>query len=168
MSYTTKGQPQGLAYIVTNKIREAMIAEIVAINGYAAHIASSHMEEINAAWRAIMQDEKDHYGMFMALLRRYDPEEYAKYEKHQLLKCGWPERLQPYKADYDRQLILNNLREDIKGELEAVILYEQIGAECPFADVRRVFAQVSFAEKGHTEHLSELLLKYDGNYGGLD
>lgn len=33
--------------------------------------------------------------------------------------------MQTYKANYDKQIILNYVREDIKGELEAVILYEQ-------------------------------------------
>lgn len=33
--------------------------------------------------------------------------------------------MQLYNPSYDKQIILNNIREDIKGELEAVILYEE-------------------------------------------
>ncbi len=170
MSYTTAaGQPQGGAYSFTNRIREAMIAEIIAINGYAEHIANSNMEEINAAWRSIMGDEKKHYGIFLKLLRRYDPDQYEKHQEDKGLKFGPQGPMQAYKPKYDRQLILNNVRQDIKGELEAVILYEQEFADIPCEDIRRVFYLVAKEEKGHLEHLTELLLKYDSdNYGSLD
>lgn len=60
MSYTNPyGQPQGIAILNTNKLREILIAEIDAINGYADHIANSNMEDINAAWKSIMGDEKN-------------------------------------------------------------------------------------------------------------
>lgn len=170
MSYTIRnGQPQGIPYCVTNKIREAMIAEIIAINGYAEHIANSNMEEINAAWKSIMGDEKKHYGMFLTLLRRYDPDECDKYLEHKGLKYGPKDPIQAYKPSYDRQIILNNIRQDIKGELEAVILYEQEFADIPYDDIRQVLAAVAIEEKGHTEHLTQLLLKYDTDrYDCLD
>ena len=52
MSYTHgKAQPQGYPLADTNRIREALIAEIYAINGYAEHIANSDMAEIGrASW----------------------------------------------------------------------------------------------------------------------
>jgi len=105
MSYTTKGQPQGVAYSITNKIREAMISEIVAINGYANHIANSNMEEINAVWRAIIKDEKNHYGMLLTLLRAYDPEQYKAYQYFKSMKNGPHGSMQVYQPDYDKQLI---------------------------------------------------------------
>lgn len=41
MSYTNpEGQPQGYSYYFTNLLREALIAEIIAINGYEEHIAN--------------------------------------------------------------------------------------------------------------------------------
>jgi len=165
LSYTTRnGQPQGISYCFTNKIREAMIAEIIAINGYAEHIANSNMEELNAAWKSIMGDEKKHYGMFLTLLRKYDPDQYEKYQEDKGLKYGPKGPMQVYK-----QIILNNLRQDIKGELEAVILYEQEFGDIPCEDIRHVFYSVITEEKGHLEHLTELLLKYDtDNYGSLD
>ncbi len=170
MSYTNNtGQPQGVAYSVTNRIREAMIAELDAINGYAEHIANSDMEEINAAWHSIMVDEKKHYGMFLGLLRRYDPDQYEKHQEDKGMKYGPKNAMQAYKPQYDRQIILNNVREDIKGELEAVILYEQDFYDIPCEEVRRVFYVVSREEKGHLEHLTELLLKYDADkYDALD
>ena len=56
MSYTvTKGQPQGYPLFDTNKIREALIAEIFAINGYTEHIANSNMEDINILFNNVIK-----------------------------------------------------------------------------------------------------------------
>jgi len=162
MSYTTScGQPQGTPMCFTNRIREALIGEIIAINGYAEHIANSHMEEINAAWKSIMKDEKEHYGMLLKLLHKYDLDQYAGYQEHKADHNGPATPLQAYKPDYDNQIILNNIRLDIKGELEAVIRYEQEFADIPFEDSREVFYRIIVDEKGHLEHLTRILLKYD-------
>jgi rubrerythrin len=84
MSYTNiKGQPQGSAYSFVNKIRESLIAEINAINQYQEHIANSIMTDINKVWKSIMQDEKNHYGLFLSLIKKYDGEEYKQYLRFQ-------------------------------------------------------------------------------------
>lgn len=170
MSYTNpNGQPQGIAILDTNKLREILIAEIVAINGYADHIANSNMEDINAAWKSIMGDEKKHYGMILSLLRKYDLEQYKAYKDHIGDKLGPKSRMQTYIPNYDTQIILNNVREDIKGEFEAVILYEQQLAVIPYNDIRYALNSIINEEKGHAEHLTQLLLKYDTDkYNGLE
>jgi rubrerythrin len=161
VSYTElNGQPQGIPCFFIDKIREALIAEIVAINGYAKHIANSNTEAINKVWNGIMADEKEHYGMFLTLIHKYDPTQYQLYIKHsQDIIPVTP--MQPYKPEYDKQLILNNVREDAKGELEAVILYDQIWNEAPYQDIKDVFQYVINAEKEHVEHLTRVLLRYD-------
>jgi rubrerythrin len=59
--------------------------------------------------------------------------------------------------------------EDIKGELEAVILYEHEIASIPYHDVRQAIYSIINEEKGHAEHLTQLLLKYDlDKYNGLE
>lgn len=164
MSYTIEGeQPQGIPRYFTNKIREDLIAEIHAINGYAKHIANSNMKEINDVWKSIMKDEKKHYGMFLTLLRKYDQVQYQQYDEHKTDNPGEKSVMQMYKPNYDKQIILNNLREDIKGEFEAVILYEQHLAEITYQDVREVLFSIISEEKGHVEHLTRLLLKYDSD-----
>lgn len=170
MSYTyPAGMPQGAARLFTNKMREILIAEIYAINGYQTHIANSNMEDINAAWHSIMDDEKKHYGMMLELLRKYDPIEYKSYLAHKSDRLGPKSPMQTYKPEYDRQIILNNLRDDIKGELEAVILYEEELPEFRYSDIRMSLRTIINEEKGHTEHLTELALKYDPDpYNGLD
>lgn len=168
MSYTNpNGMPQGYPNYFTNKLREAIIGEIIAINGYAEHIANSTMPVVNQVWHHIMEDEKEHYGKFLTLLLKYDPDEYQEYLSH--TKDRFPNvQMQEYKPDYDKQLILNNIREDIKGELEAVILYEQIMAEMPYQDIRDTFYTIITAEKEHTEHLTKLLVSLDKDeYDGI-
>jgi rubrerythrin len=161
MSYTHPyGQPQGTARQFTNKLREILIAEITAINGYQSHIANSNMADINKAWHSIMDDEKKHYGMILELLRKYDPEEYKQYLAHKVM-AGPVDAMQNYDPDFNRQIILNNLRDDIKGELEAVILYEEELPEFPYRDIRTALRSIIDEEKGHAEHLTELVLKYD-------
>lgn len=169
MSYTNPyGQPQGLAKTVANKLRETLVAEIIAINGYTEHIANSDMEEINKAWHSIMDDEKKHYGMFLTLLRKYDPAQYKAYREFIGTASRVASPMQTYTPNYNRQIILNNIREDIKGEFEASVLYEQIASEVTINDVRQTLITISDEEKGHAEHLTRLLLKYDNDkYNGL-
>lgn len=161
MSYTkTDGQPQGVVYYFTNKIREALIAELVAINQYEEHIANSDMSEVNKVWSHIIQDEKDHYGKFLTLLRKYDPTEYQEYLSHE--KDSFDTSvMQPYQPDYSSQIILGNIRSDIKGEFEAVILYEQLILEMPFQEMKDTFHEVVTAEKEHAKHLTKLLIDLD-------
>lgn len=170
MSYTNQNaMPQGIAKLDTNKLREILIAEIYAINGYAGHIENSNMKDINAAWKSIMGDEKKHYGMILSLLRKYDPAQYQAYKDHIGDKLGPKSPMQTYTPNYDKQIILNNIRQDIKGELEAVILYEQQFAILPYSDVRNALYSIINEEKGHAEHLTQLLLKYDTDkYNGLE
>lgn len=170
MSYTHPfGQPQGVARTPSNLLRESLIAEIIAINGYQEHIAHSDMPDINAVWQSIMDDEKKHYGMFLTLLRKYDPAEHAQYMQHQKQRFGTKSPMQLYRSMYDQQIILNNIRVDIKGELEAVILYEHQIQLVPQRDTRQTLQVIADEEKGHTEHLTALLLKYDPDpYDGLD
>lgn len=162
MSYTQpQGQPQGTARHYINKLREILIAEIVAINGYQSHIAHSDIEDINQAWHSIMLDEKKHYGWILSLLRKYDPEQYRQFLEHKRDGAGPKEPLcletQP---DY-LYSILNNIREDIKGEMEAVVLYEDEFPDFPHKDIRTILRAIIVEEKGHAEHLTRLLLRYD-------
>ncbi|AZR73261.1 rubrerythrin [Anoxybacter fermentans] len=170
MSYTTDRQPQGYPYFPTNKIREAMIGELVAINDYAYHISHSDIEEINEIWQHIMDDEKRHYGMFLDLLRKYDPAQYEMFKKvkkqiHINKKIKNPTCSS---KKYNQDLILNYIRNDIKGELEAIILYEQHITEIPCKEVREVFHKIINDEKEHVEELTIVLLKYDKDkYGPI-
>jgi rubrerythrin len=170
MSYTHPyGQPQGTARQYINKLRQILIAEIIAINGYQSHIANSDMQDINNVWHSIMKDEKKHYGWILNLIKKYDPEEYKQYLAHKADSTDLNTPMQKYTPESDSQIILNNLRDDIKGELEAVILYEEELPEFPYRDIRAVVRSITEEEKGHIEHLTKILLKYDPDtYDSLD
>ncbi len=162
MSYThPNGQPQGVPTHFTNRLREILIAEIIAINGYQKHIASSNIEEINKAWHSIMLDEKKHYGWILLLLRKYDPEQSKQYQAHKGKIPGPKTPIRTQSTQYDTQNILNNIREDIKGEMEAVILYEPDLNKFSHKDIVTTLQSIIDEEKGHAEHLTRLLLKYD-------
>ena len=170
MSYTnSNGLPQGAAKLDTNKLREILIAEIIAINGYEEHIENSNMTDVNEVWKHIMEDEKKHYGMILTLLRKYDPEQYSGYQEHKADKGKPKSQMQNFTPNYNNQIILNNIRQDIKGELEAVVLYEELLSTIPYADMRYTISSIVKDEKEHAEHLTLLLLKYDPDkYDGLD
>jgi len=162
LSYTQPdGQPQGMAREFTNKLREILIGEIIAINGYQSHIAHSNIEAVNQAWHSIMLDEKKHYGWILKLLRKYDPEQYHEYVVHKTDAPGSKTPIITRALSVDDQTILNHIRDDIKGELEAVILYEQQITSLPYRDIRTTLQAIINEEKGHAEHLTRLLLKYD-------
>lgn len=169
MSYThPNGQPQGVAGQFNNKLREILIGELIAIDGYQSHIATSNIEEINRAWHSIMLDEKKHYGWILRLLRKYDPQQHKQFLEHKGDAPGIKTPLSNMQ-DTGGQIILNNIRSDIKGELEAVILYEADLHQFPYSDIRSVLQAVIEEEKGHAEHLTRLLLKYDADsYDSLD
>jgi rubrerythrin len=161
--------PQGHPYFGTNKIREALIGELVAINDYAEHIAMSNIEDINEVWHHIMEDEKRHYGMFLELIRKYDPQEAEKYleaKKHVELE---KKEKTPKCHIHSEECILNLIRKDIKGELEAIILYEQQMIEICNKEVKRVYYEIIGDEKEHVEELTLLLMKYDKDkYGPIE
>jgi rubrerythrin len=52
---------------------------------------------------------------------------------------------------HSEDLILNFIRKDIKGELEAVILYEQNALEAPYKDIKETYFEIIGDEKEHTE-----------------
>jgi rubrerythrin len=161
MSYTfPNGLPQGNARHFVNKLREILIAEVVAINGYQNSIEISDIDEITQAFHSIMLDEKKHYGWILSLLRKYDPEQYKQFVEHKNDAPG-PQTPIYTEPQPDRRVLLNNIREEVKGELEAVILYEEQEAEIPQKDIRTILHAIINEEKGHAEHLTRLLLKYD-------
>lgn len=165
MSYTHPyGQPQGAAQQFTNKLREVLVAEVIAINGYQTHIAHSNMEEINAVWHSIMLDEKKHYGWILKLLRKYDPAQNKQFTDHKGDNPGPKTPVHLQNSQSDGTAILNFLRDDVKGELEAVILYEADLSKYPYKDIRTTLRSIIDEEKGHAEHLTRLLLKYDPDH----
>lgn len=164
MSYTTEGQPQGIVTKITNSIRESLISEIVAINQYDYHINNSSCPSLQKLWIHIRDDEIRHYSMFTELLRKYDLIQQKIYE----------ETKGHVSVDYSNCYsiksvgkinISNAIRTDIKGELEAIVLYEYALSNNKYRDVYEVYTEVINDEKEHFEELTYAIMKYDTDFG---
>ncbi|MGG5463008.1 ferritin family protein [Clostridium sp. B9] len=172
MSYTTDGQPQGKALDIKGFLREALISEIIAINGYSKHIDEISIVEIKELLHHIMEDEKRHYGMFLEALRRYDKEEFEVYVealehvdiKDKPLKKTYHEnkKLTAYK-------ILNKIRKDIKGEFEAILLYDNLIAQIDDKELIKMIKDIAKDEKEHAEELTLAIMRLDSDtYGPIE
>lgn len=161
MSYTIlDGVAQGKPLDKVGLLRQALIAEIVAINGYSLHIAYSPIKEMNEIWRFIMGEEKKHYGMFLELIREYDPGQMEMYLKARKQVHIENTNL-PCSALMPTNTYLNLVREDIKGENEAILLYEENVANIEDNNIREVYQSIILEEKHHIELLTAAMLQYD-------
>lgn len=170
MSYTTDRQPQGRARSTANLLREGMIAELVAIDDYSYFISYTDNREVKEILHHIMEEEKRHYGMFLDALRKVDDEESAMQEKVKnevKLSNRGREKLgiknRPAKDD-----LLKFIRDAIKGELEAIILYDHMVNEICDEYVNKIINSITKEEKEHVEELTKALVLLDKDtYGPI-
>lgn len=171
MSYTTNRQPQGKPLDLCNFLREAMVGEIVAINDYQEHIGHCPIPEVRKILEHIMEDEKRHYGMLLDLIRKNDKVQHAlsiEVTNHISVKCKKLNEL-ANKKKISMSSLLIKIREDIKGELEAIIAYEETLSKISDTDTKNALTEIITDEKEHVEELTYILLKLDGNcYGPLE
>lgn len=171
MSYTTIRQPEGMVHSYDNLLRQAMIAELVAINDYSEILAYSDIKDLNNILEHILEEEKEHYGKFLNLLREVDEEQYYMYRR--ILNENEFKYLEPLRIDHgmekkDGRFILDKLRKEIKGELEAIVLYEDQLRKIPDPEGRRIMYEVIMDEKEHVEELTQALLRLDKHkYGPI-
>lgn len=169
MSYTTKRQPQGI--LKTNEIlfREGMIAEIVAINDYSYFITLTENKDMKNIFLDIMEDEKRHYGMFLDALRLIDEKEFYQYKKaEENIKINSKDEYKDGTGKGNKDNLLIHIREAIKGELEAIILYEDIIQHLDREDLKEIVEEITNEEKEHVEELTRALILLDKNkYGPI-
>ncbi|MEG1002688.1 ferritin-like domain-containing protein [Clostridium sp.] len=170
MSYTTKRQPQGFIKSVEALLREGMIAEIVAINDYSNFISATDNKEVKDIFHHIMEEEKEHYGLFLEQLRKIDKEERELQEE--IKKENTITSKQKYKESSSKSTkgnLLDNIREAIKGELEAIILYEDLIQYIEDKSIVATIKYITKDEKEHVEELTKALLILDKDeYGPLN
>lgn len=165
MSYTTNRQPQGIIKDKIAFLREGMIAEIVAINDYAHFISLTSNKEVKEIFHHIMEEEKEHYGMFLNALRKHDKE-------HMIFKDEVKEHVNIPKKDEgkytDMQIakdkrneLLTYLRDAIKGELEAILLYEYFIINITDNNLIELISKITSDEKEHVEELTLALTILD-------
>ena len=170
MSYITDRHPEGQVFNYTNLIRQAMIAELVAINDYTKSIRKSNIKELNRLLYHIMLEEKEHYGMLLDTLRTADPEQYRIWKEVEEKKiCLRP--LNQIEAGIEKvgaSATLQMIRKNIKSELEAIILYEQHIAQIPMPEIQSLFHEIVNQEIHHMEELTTALLQLDRDpYGQI-
>lgn len=168
MSYTTDRQPQGIKKNTETFLREGMIAEIVAIDDYSHFISLTDNKEVKDIFYQILKREKVHYGMFLEVLRKIDKEEGELKKKiySEINICS----KQKYKESnkVEKGDLLDSIRILIKGELEAIILYEDFIENIKDQSVVSVISQIIREEKEHVEELTKALTTIDeDSYGPI-
>lgn len=171
MSYTTLRQPQGKPTSICGFLREALIAEIVAINDYSSAIEYICIPEIRDLLHDIALDEKKHYGMFLEALRKYDSEEFdqcMRALKHVKIRDKPLKVHYPNDCKINTTTILNKIRENIKGEFEAILLYDYIVDEIDDDYIIDIFREIINEEIEHVEELTLALTRLDKDpYGPI-
>lgn len=173
MSYTTNRQPQGVPLNLCNILREAMIGELVAIEDYSTAIANTENKEVREMFQHILEEEKKHYGMFLDYLRKIDKEQMEAIEhgKNHGNVSGNKEVKNDHKGSARKSKcdILEFVRKNIKGELEAIVLYEQQEAQIKDEEAKKIFKEIIKDEKNHTETLTRALTLLDKDkYGPIE
>jgi len=170
MSYSTDRQPQGIAKGVEGFLREGLVAELVAINDYSHFIAITDNKELKELFHHIMEDEKRHYAMYLNALRCVDPEQAElEEEAREHVDISSKEKYKDYTNKYDKDVnLLVTIREGIKGELEAILLYEQFVRNLNNSTLVKIINEITRDEKEHVEELTRALVILDkDNYGTL-
>ena len=162
MSYTTNRQPQGILKNIETFFREGLIAEIVAINDYSYFISLTDNKEVKDIFHHIMEEEKRHYGLFLQALRRVDKEQAAaKVEVDEHLEISSKEKYKEFNSKGSKNNLLIHIRDAIKGELEAIVLYEFFIENLENEKAIELIKEIIKDEKEHVEELTKVLTLLD-------
>ena len=169
MSYTTERQPQGKLKTNESLLREGLIAEVVAINDYSHFIEQTDNKEVKEIFHHIMEEEKEHYGLFLEQLRRIDPEQKEVQERvAEEESISSKEKIKEHTNKNLRGNLLDNIRLAIKAELEAILLYDDLVEHLDDKEIIDVVRYVTREEKEHVEELTKALLILDKeSYGPI-
>lgn len=171
MSYTTNRQPQGLLKNIENFLREGLIAEIVAINDYSNFISFTDNREVKDIFYHIMEEEKTHYGLFLEALRNVDKEQRRMYQNvADHIQISTKDKYKDFvTVKGNKGNLLTHIREAIKGELEAIVLYEDFIANIDDKILIDLINRIIKDEKHHVEGLTKVLVTLDKDkYGPLE
>lgn len=170
MSYTTNRQPQGILKNNETFLREGLISELVAINDYSHFLSLTDHKDLRDIFYHIMKEEKEHYGLFLEALRMTDKEEdKLANEVNENLNISTKNNYRDYSGgNENRNLLLTYIREAIKGELEAIILYNNFLDNIDNKELSVLIKSIAKDEKEHTEELTKALVILDRDeYGPI-
>jgi rubrerythrin len=145
-----------LAVNTAGYLREAIIAELGAINQYESNIKCCHIKELKDVLTHIYEEEIEHYQTFLNLLRKYDHQQYLAYKQvSSHLDFG-----KIHIRDEDIvcvKTLVQRLRDDMSGEHQAILLYESHFRKLRPYDVKCAYEKIIADEKHHTEELDYVL-----------
>jgi rubrerythrin len=170
MSYTTNRQPQGILQNDETFLREGLIAEIVAINDYSHFLNLTENKEMRDIFHHIMEEEKEHYGLFLEAVRAIDPEQCTiSKDVDEHVNISEKNSYKDYSSGKENKyLLLTYIRDAIKGELEAIILYEDFLSNVKSEELFKLIKKITLDEKEHVEELTKALVILDKDeYGPL-
>ena len=170
MSYTTNRQPQGILKNDETFLREGLISEIVAINDYSNFLNLTDNKEMRDIFHHIMEEEKEHYGLFLEALRTIDPEQCAlSKDVNEHVTISGKNSYKEYSISKgSKASLLTYIRDAIKGELEAIVLYEDFLNNVQSQKLFKLIKKITLDEKEHVEELTKALVILDKDeYGPL-
>lgn len=162
MSYTTILQCQNNNDITF--LMEGMISEITAVNDYSYSLSLTENKEIKDMLYHIMKEEKKHCGSFLKALQKTDKEFFSAYEHaDKQLKNTSKISYNEYSGGKENKLLLTSIRNAIKDELEAIILYTNFLENVKSNELFKVIKVISINKKEHIEKLTRLLNLIDSD-----
>ncbi len=158
MSYTTEGMPQGKPITSKGLIRDALIGELNAINAYQTTLEFSNIPHLNKFILEIMHDEIHHYHLLTEYLNKLDKEQAELFKEVQKKDYNVDYTLNPLEIKAPTQLnILSQLRKNIKGELEAILSYDEIEQTLKDPAGKALIHAITKDEKEHIAELDKLV-----------
>ncbi len=158
MSYTTEGMPQGKPISSKGLIRDALIGELNAINSYQTTLEYSNIPRLNTFIYEIMNDEIHHYHLLTEYLNKLDKEQAELFKEIQKKDYSISFTLNPLEIKSPTQHnILSQLRKNIKGELEAILSYDEIENALKDATGKALIHSITKDEKEHIAELDKLV-----------
>ncbi len=158
MSYTTEGMPQGTPISSKGFIRDALIGELNAINSYQRSIAYSDIPELNKFLLEIMKDEIHHYHLLTDYLNKIDKEQAEMFNaiRKQDFNVGFKQN--PLEVKFQPTTnIPSQLRMNIKGELEAILSYDEIESKLKDPQGKALIHAITKDEKQHIVELDTMV-----------
>ncbi len=162
MSYTTILQCQNNNDITF--LMEGMISELTAVNDYSYSLTLTENKKVKDTLYQIMKENKKHYGAFFKALQTTDKEFFSASQhiddrNKNNLKISNNE----YLDSKESKLLLTSIRNAIKDELEAIMLYTNFLDNIKSNELFKIIKVISLNKKEHIEKLTKLLNLIDSD-----
>ncbi|EKQ57994.1 MULTISPECIES: ferritin family protein [unclassified Clostridium] len=141
-------------------LMEGLISEIEAINDYDYSLTLTENEEVRKILSHIRNEEVGHYFSFLEALRKIDNEfNTAAQAIQKQINIQSKINYNEYSCIKENKVLLfTSIRNAIKGELDAIILYNKFLNEVKSNELFKIIKVIDINEKEHVEELTRLLV----------